>query len=183
MEKLKSLGWQQEKSTKTKPKPKKYLKIKRRQNKTKKMLGPQGSNYTLLFNGKFFFGRLENFSFSVLSTCIATILTDQVNWTADIISEEAQGAVPESGITFIHVTKISVAEKFINIDVLVPFPKFELDLCAALGAYIGKLGKLCASPSWQCHLDYSTNFRRNHSTFGVEWFLHQVQKEVNLAKQ
>ena len=119
----------------------------------------------------------------MLSTCIATILTDQVKWTSDIIPEQAQGAVLENGIIFNHVTKILLAEKFINVDFLVPFPKFELDLRAELGAYIEKLGKLWASPSWQCHLDYSTNFQKNDSTFDVDWLLHQVDNEVTLAEQ
>ena len=119
----------------------------------------------------------------MLSTCIATILTDQVKWTSDIIPEQAQGAVLENGIIFNHVTKISLAEKFINVDFLVPFPKFELDLRAELGAYIEKLGKLWASPSWQCLLDYSTNFQKNDSTFDVDWLLHQVENEATLAEK
>ena len=115
-------------------------------------------------------------------TIIATILTDQVKWTSDIIPEQEHGAVLENGIIFNHVTKILLAEKF-NVDFLVPFPKFELDLRAELGAYIEKLGKLWASPSWQCHLDYSTNFQKNDSAFDVDWLLHQVENEVNLADQ
>ena len=119
----------------------------------------------------------------MLSTGIATILTDQVKWTADIIPEHAQGAVLENGVIFNLVTKILLAEKFINVDFLVPFPKFELEIRAELGAYIEKLGKLWASPSWQCHLDYSTIFQKNDSTFDVDWLLHQVENEVNLAEQ
>ena len=76
-----------------------------------------------------------------------------------------------------------LAEKFINVDFLVPFPKFEHNLRAEIGAYIEKPGKLWASPSWQCHLDYSTNFQKNDSTIDVGWLLHQVEKEVNLAEQ
>ena len=117
------------------------------------------------------------------STCIATILTDQVTWTSDIFPEQAQGAVLENGIIFNHVTKILLAEKFISVDFLVHFPKFALDLRAELGAYIEKLGKLWASPSWQCHLDCSTNFPKNDSTFDVDWLLHQVETEVNLAER
>ena len=85
------------------------------------------------------------FAFSVLSTGISPIFTDQVKWTSDINPEQAQGAVLENGIIFNHVTKILLAEKFIKVDFLVLFPKFELDLRAELGAYIEKLGKLWAS--------------------------------------
>ena len=118
----------------------------------------------------------------MLSTCVATILTDQVKWTSDIIPEQAQGAVLENGIIFNHVLQVLLPEKF-NVDFLVPFPKFELDLRAELGAYIDKLRKLWASPSWQCHLDYLTIFPKNDSTFDVDWLLHQVENEVNLAEQ
>ena len=131
----------------------------------------------------FFSDAEKTFWFSVLSTCIATSLRDQVKWTSDIMPEQAQGAILENGIIFNHVTKILLAEKFINVDFLVPFPKFELDLHAELGAYIEKLGKLWASPSWQCHSDYSTNFQKNDSSFDVDWLLHQVGNEFNLAEQ
>ena len=117
------------------------------------------------------------------STCIATILNEQVKRTSDIIPEQAQGAVLENGIIFDHFTKFLLAEKFINVDFLVSFPKFELDLRAELGAYTEKLGKLLASPSWQCHLVYWINIRKNDSTFDVDWLLHQVENEVTLAEQ
>ena len=90
----------------------------------------------------------------MLLTIFATILTDQVKWTSDIIPEQEHGAVLEKGIIFNLVTKILLAEKFFNVDFLVPFSKFELDLRAELGAYIEKLGKLWTSPSWQCHVEY-----------------------------
>ena len=146
------------------------------------MLDLQDSDYNFLFHRlRFFSDTHMPFWFSVLSTFIATILTDEVKWTSDIIPALAHAAVLE--IIFSHVTKFLLAEKFINVDFLVPFPKFELDLRAELGAYIEKLGKLWAFLSWQCHLDYSTNFQKNESTFDVHWLLHQVETEVNLAEQ
>ena len=76
-----------------------------------------------------------------------------------------------------------MAESFINVDFLVPFPKFELDLRAKLGAYIEKHRKLWSSRSRKCHLDFSTNFQINDSTFDVDWFHHQVENKVPLAEQ
>ena len=119
----------------------------------------------------------------MLSTCIATILTDQVKWTSDIIPEQDSGAVLENGIIFNHVTKILLAEKFINVDFLVPFPKFEMNVSAELGAYINKLAPLWDASSWQCHLNYSTNFQKNDSTFALDWLLHQVENEVTVAEK
>ena len=60
----------------------------------------------------------------------------------DIIADQDSGAILASGIIFNHVTKILLAEKFINVDFLVPFPKFETNVGAELRAYINKLEPL-----------------------------------------
>ena len=58
-----------------------------------------------------------------------------------------------------------------------------MNVSAALGAYFDKLGKLWNHSSWHRHLDCSTNFQKNHSTFDIDWLLHQVENEVTLAEQ
>ena len=107
----------------------------------------------------------------------------QTKWALDIIAEQDSGAVLENGIIFNHGTKILLAETFINVDFLVPFPRLEMDLRAELRTYIDKLGQLWTSPSWQCHLDYSSGFKKNDSTFDIDWLLHQVENGVTLAEQ
>ena len=52
-----------------------------------------------------------------------------------------------------------------------------------MGSYINKLAPLWDAYSWQCHLDYSTNFQKNDSTFDIDWLLHQVENEVTLAEK
>ena len=106
----------------------------------------------------------------------------QTEWNSDIIADQDSGAILANGNIFNHVTKILLAEKFINVDFLVPFPKFEMNVSAELGAYINKLAPLWDASSWQCHLDYSTNFQKNDSTFDIDWLLHQVENEVTLAE-
>ena len=49
--------------------------------------------------------------------------------------------------------------------------------------YINKFAALWDASSWQCHLNYSTNFQRNDSTFNIDWLLHQVENEVTLAEK
>ena len=105
------------------------------------------------------------------------------DWSSDIIADQESGAILENGITFNHFTKILLAEKFINVDFLVPFPKFEMNVGAEMGAYINKLAPIWDASSWQCHLDYSTNFQKNDSTFDIDWLLHQVENEVTLAEK
>ena len=72
---------------------------------------------------------------------------------------------------------------FINVDFLVPFLKFEMNMSAELGAYINKHAPLWDASIWQCHLDYSTNFKKNGSTFEIDWLLHQVENKVTLAEK
>ena len=58
-----------------------------------------------------------------------------------------------------------------------------MNVSAELGAYINKLAPLWDASSWQCHLDYSTNFQKKDSTFDIDWLLHQVENEVTLAEK
>ena len=121
---------------------------------------------------------LTDLLFSVTSI-ILVLSAIQTEWKSDIIA----GAILANGINFNHVTKILLAAKFINVDFLVPFSKFEMNVSAELGAYINKLAPLWDASSWQCHLDYSTNFQKNDSAFDIDWLLHQVENEVTLAEK
>ena len=109
----------------------------------------------------------------------------KTKWASDIVAEQDSGAVLKNGIFSNHVTKIYLAGKFINVDFPVPFPQFEMDLRAELRTVIDndKLGQLWTSSSWQCRLDSSSGFKRNDSTFDIDWLLHQVENEVTLAEQ
>ena len=125
---------------------------------------------------------LADLFFSVTSIILA-LSAIQTEWNSDIIADQDSGAILANGIIFNQVTKILLAEKFINVDFLVPFPKFEMNVIAELGAYINKFAPLWDASSWQCHLDYSTNFQKNDSAFDIDWSLHQVVNEVTLAEK
>ena len=102
---------------------------------------------------------------------------------SDIIAEQDSGAILANGFIFNHVTKILLAETLIRVDFPVPFPKFEMNVSAELGSYINKRSPLCDASSWPCHLDYSTNFKKNVSTFDIDWLLHQIENKVTLAQK
>ena len=74
-----------------------------------------------LFSGRF-----------VLSAATET----PIEWNSDIIADRDSGALLANGIIFIHFTKILLAENYIHVDFLVPFPNFEMNVSAALGTYI-----------------------------------------------
>ena len=124
---------------------------------------------------------LADLLFSVTSIILA-LSAIQTEWNSDIIADQDSGAILANGIIFNQVTKILLAERFIN-DFLVSFPKFEMNMSAELGAYINKFAPLWDASSWQCHLDYSTNFQKNDSAFDIDWLLHQVENEVTLAEK
>ena len=68
------------------------------------------------------------------------------DWKSDIIADQ-DSAVLANSIIFNHVTKILLAGKLINVDFLVPFPKFDMNVSANLGAYIANLEPLWSYPS------------------------------------
>ena len=120
------------------------------------------------------------FSVTSIILMLSAIQTDR---NSDIIAGQDSGAILGNGIIFNHVTKTLLAGKFINVDFLVPFPRFEMIVSAELGAYINKLAPLWDASSRQCRLDYSTNFQKIASTFDINWLLHQVENEVTLAEK
>ena len=81
-----------------------------------------------------------------------------IEWQSDVIADQDSGAVLANGIIFNHVTKLSLAEKFINVDFLVPFPELEINRSAEIDAYIDKLGNIWSWPGCKCRLDYSSFF-------------------------
>ena len=106
----------------------------------------------------FCFSSLTYVFFSVVT--VLAINAALPEWNSDIIADQDSGAILANGIIFNLVTKLLFAEKFINVDFLVPFPKFEMNVTAELGTYINKLAPLWDESSWQCHVDYPTNFQK-----------------------
>ena len=105
--------------------------------------------------------------FSVVPVLLA-INAALPEWNSDILADQDSGAILANGIIFKNVTKTLLAEKFINVDFLVPFPKFEMNVSAELGSFLNKLAPLWAASSWQCDLDNYTNFKKNDSTFDID---------------
>ena len=85
-------------------------------------------------------------------------------------------------ILFNEQTKILLAEKFINVQFLVPFPKYNLTILDDYTILSKKLNSYWTQPSLFCDLDFSTGFNSNDSFFIVDWLLNQVKQETNKAK-
>ena len=91
----------------------------------------------------------------MVSALLATNVAP-TEWISDKVADQDSGAILANGTRFKQVTKILLAEKFLNVDFLVPVPKFKMNVSSELNAHINTLASLWESCSWQCHLHYST---------------------------
>ena len=87
----------------------------------------------------------------------------------------------EKGILFNEETKILIAEKFINVQFLIPFPDHNVVISNDVRNLIKSLKNLWEHPSVFCNLSFSTEFEKNDSTFNVDWLLRHVEREIDSA--
>ena len=74
--------------------------------------------------------------------------------------------------------KILLAEKFINIQFLLPFPMFDVQMQENLTRLTSVLETMWNMPNLFCYLNY-TNL--SMEGFNVDWLVKEVQQEINLA--
>ena len=86
------------------------------------------------------------------------------------------------GVIFNEETTILLAEKFIQVEFLVPFPQFSLPIRTELNATLQRLNQMWKQPSVNCHLDFTTNFNGNDTGFSVDWVITAIENEVSLAE-
>ena len=84
----------------------------------------------------------------------------------------------KKGIIFHEDKKILLAEKFINIQFLLPFPQLDIHIQQELTTLTSVLDKMWEMPTYNCYLNF-TNLTMEG--FNVNWLLHEVQKEINAA--
>ena len=91
--------------------------------------------------------------------------------------------VLSSGIIFHKESKIILAEKFVNVQFLIPFPKYNFTLKTAMRKYLVKLSEKWRTPSIECPLDFSTNFNSTTDPFNLDWLLDMIEDKAEAAKQ
>ena len=84
----------------------------------------------------------------------------------------------KKGIIFHEDRKILLAEKFINVQFLLPFPMFDAQLQDKLTHLTSTLADMWNLPTFFCDLNY-TNV--NMTGFNVNWLVSEVQKEIDAA--
>ena len=85
----------------------------------------------------------------------------------------------KKGIIFHEDKKILLAEKFINIQFLLPFPQFDIFIKDELRNITNTLHSMWKMPTFFCNLQF-TNV--SMEDFQVHWLVNEVQKEVSLAE-
>ena len=89
----------------------------------------------------------------------------------------------KKGILFHKESKILLAEKFVNVQFLVPFPKYNFTMKTQVEDMLAKLAEMWSQPSAQCPLDFSQPFNSSHTPFNLNWMLAKIQNETNAAQQ
>ena len=87
------------------------------------------------------------------------------------------------GILFHENAKILLAEKFVNVEFLIPFPRYNFTAKEAIEETLHKLSNMWNIPSVFCPFDFSSQFNTSTDQFNVNWLLDKIQSETHEAEQ
>ena len=90
--------------------------------------------------------------------------------------------VLSSGIIFHKESKILLAEKFVNEQFLITFPKYNFKMKTAMRNYLDKLPEKWRTPSIECPLGFSTSFNSTTDPFNHNWLLDMIEDKAEVAK-
>ena len=76
-----------------------------------------------------------------------------------------------------------LSEKFIRVELLVPFPQYDFSMKPDIEAMIYRLSNLWQVPSLFFPLNFSSVFATNSSGFNVNWMLLQIENEIAEAQK
>ena len=103
-------------------------------------------------------------------------------WISNLEAYTNPNELLEKGILFHERSKILLAEKFIRVEFLVPFPSYNFDLKPDIEILIENLSNMWDLPSIFCPLNFSSHFSSNSSAFNVHWMLRQIEAEITEAQ-
>ena len=103
-------------------------------------------------------------------------------WLSNLEASNNPNEIQEKGVLFHERSKILLAEKFIKVEFLVPFPTYDFALKPDIVALMAKLASMWELPSIFCPLDFSSQFSTNSTPFNVTWMLKQIENEIATAE-
>ena len=103
---------------------------------------------------------------------------DDVHPQSAVVPYDTSDGPLKKGIIFHEDKKILLAENFINIQFLLPFPQLDIHIQQELTTLTSVLDKMWEMLTYKCYINF-TNLTMEG--FNVNWLLNEVQKEINAA--
>ena len=103
-----------------------------------------------------------------------------------LIPPSACSQIPEylsRGIIFNEESKILLAEKFINVEFLLPFPQYNFTSRNEIKEMLQVLKSMWEHPSLMCPLNSSTQFNSSTGKFDLDWLFIKFEEEIEKTKQ
>ena len=88
----------------------------------------------------------------------------------------------KSGILFHEDSKLLLADKFVNVEFLVPFPRFNFTMREDIEKQLAVLSHMWATPSAACPLNFSRPFKIDNHPFNLDWMVSKIQQETDQAQ-
>ena len=108
----------------------------------------------------------------------ASVLAD---WDSNLIASSNPDDLLQKGILFHERGNILLAEKFVPVEFMIPFPTYDFSLKNDIETTIARLSSMWDLPSIFCPLNFSSSFNSNSTSFNVNWILVQINTEINEA--
>ena len=87
-------------------------------------------------------------------------------------------AAVAQGIIFHKDGKILITEKFINVEFLVPFPRYNFTKRQQVETLLNELSQKWITKSEFCNMTSSTTYRNQTQAFNVDWLYTQILNET-----
>ena len=84
----------------------------------------------------------------------------------------------DKGIIFHKERKILITEKFINVEFLVPFPRYNFTIRQKVETLLNELSLKWITKSEFCNMTSSTTYRNQTQAFNVDWFYTKILNET-----
>ena len=94
-----------------------------------------------------------------------------------LVATEDKGSL-QRGVFFHEETKIFLAEKFINVQFRVPYPKFDIQLTESLHKVATELQTMWQMPTYRCYLKFT---KTSENDFKIDWLLKETKKEISFV--
>ena len=110
------------------------------------------------------------------------ITSNLIYLTLHLTASDQYAEVLASGIMFHEVSKILRVKKCVNIEFLVPFPKYTFEVKSQIEKRLQTFAEMWATPTIFCPMDESRPFNASSKPFNVNWLYTKLLAELQAAK-